>query len=714
MKGHRQRDRSDCAAACLACIADHYRLRLSPAFLRRELGTTAAGTSAAELLRVAGRLGFSARGVKGPIDALVSVPLPAIAHCLIDGRHLHYVVLAAWDARSARVMDPAVGRVQRWTRKQFAEAWSGILIILAPSTGFEPGNRTVAPWRRLAGLLRPHAGLLLQAFAGSVFLTVLGLASSFYVQVIVDSVIPSDNRQLLNLVAVAMLAVLAFRLAVGFGQSLISLHLAQRIDVALILTYYRHLLHLPSSFFDTMRVGEITSRVADAVKIRTFLNGTLLGLLLNPLIVLFSLGAFLLYSPEIAGLSCALLPVNLLIHWLSGRINRVWQRDLLEKSADFEAHLVESLQAQGTLRAFQLERWAAWRTETRLVRLLRTNWRATVATIATTSAVTAVTSLYAIAILWLGARLVLSARLTPGELMSCYTLSGYLTGPLAAIVGANAAIHETLAATDRLFEIIDLELEKDHGLVAAATVFSTGSEIRFEQVSFRHPGRASGLTDLSFSLPAGRITLLAAESGGGKSTLLGLLQRNHQPDSGRILLGNCDLRHFRLTGLRSALAVVPQEIRLLSGTVLENLAPGVAEPDPARLLELCRRLGALDFIEKLPRGFLTHLPENGRNLSGGQRQRLALVRAFYRDVPILLLDEPTSALDTAAEQRVIDLLEERRAAGRTIVIAAHDSRLAGIADRVITLSAGTVGAIREISHPVARPAPGSISAQIPA
>jgi ATP-binding cassette subfamily B protein len=146
---------------------------------------------------------------------------------------------------------------------------------------------------------------------------------------------------------------------------------------------------------------------------------------------------------------------------------------------------------------------------------------------------------------------------------------------------------------------------------------------------------------------------------------------------------------------------VPQEIQLLSGTVLENLAPDDAAPDPSRLLELCRRLGALEFIERLPRGFLTHLPENGRNLSGGQRQRLALVRAFYRAGPVLLLDEPTSALDAVAAQRVIDLLGERRAAGNTIVIAAHDSPLAAIADRIVTIAGGGVVSVRDRTPPLA-------------
>lgn len=696
MKSYKQRDLTDCGAACFAWLCDHHGLRLPVARLRGELGTNRTGTNAAMLVQAARRLGFTAKGVKGPAEALPTVPLPAIAHCLIDGKLMHYVVLVGWDRRHARVMDPAVGRVEKWTHEKFKSVWTGVLILLAPGEDFKTGDHTVPPWRRLWRLLRPHRSVMTQAFVGAVVTTILGLGMSVYVQKIVDHVIPDGNRQLLNLLGVCMLVLLGFRLLLGWGQSLLSLRLAQKIDVALILAYYRHLLRLPQPFFDAMRVGEITSRVGDAVKIRNFLNQTLLNLLLNPLIVAFSLGAMLFWSWKLALLSLALVPANALIYWAVNRLNREYQRKLMERAADLDAQLVESLNVQPLVRSCRLEEFSTLRTEVRLVRLLKTAWRAALGAFGSNTAATFVTQAYLIALLWIGAGLVLDAGLTPGQLMSCYTLAGYLTGPITALIGMNVSIQEALIATDRLFEVMDLAIEPDRGCIG----FEPGlaGDIRFDGVDFQHAGRVATLRGISLTLPAGRISALVGASGCGKSTLLALIQRLYPVPAGRIFIGEHDIQYYRLESLRRHLAVVPQQTRMLTGTVLENLAPGDYQPDMRRLLRICREVGILDFIEKLPQGFFTHLSENGATLSGGQRQRLALVRALYSDAPILLLDEPSSALDAEAELVLMKILQRLRQEGRTIVLAAHSNRLLEVADQIVILSEGCVTSIRHASN----------------
>ena len=684
----KQRDITDCGAACLGCVAAHYRKKFPVARLRQLAGTNQKGSTALGMVEAARRLGFTAKGVRGGVEALPTVPLPAIAHCLIDQRLLHYVVLVEWAPKHAKVMDPAIGRVEKWSHEKFKSVWTGVLILIAPGDSFQPGDHTVSPWSRLWNLLQPHKAVLVQAFVGAVVTTILGLSMSVYVQKIVDHVIPDGNRQLLNLLGVAMLAVLGFKLVLGWFQSLLSLRTAQRIDTTIMLAYYRHLLRLPQAFFDTMRVGEITSRVGDAVKIRNFLNSSLLSLLVNPLILVFSLTAMFFWSGKLALLSLALVPFNVVIYWLVDRRNKLYQRQLMERGADFSAQLVESLNAQPVIRRFQLEESAALRTETRLVRLMKTVWRSSLMGLGSGTASTLITQVYLIGLLWLGAGLVLDAGLTPGQLMSCYTLAGYLTGPIAALIGLNTSIQETLIATDRLFELMDLDLEKDQGIVEFTPQHA--HDIRIEGVTFKHAGRMATLQDITLTIPAGQITTLVGESGCGKSTLLALLQRLYLPEKGKILLGDVDLQYFQLSSLRRHLAVVPQQTHLLSGTVLENLAPGEYQPDMERILRICREVGVLEFIESLPQGFFTHLNENGANLSGGQRQRLALARALYLDAPILLLDEPSSALDAKAEEALMVLLQRLRAAGRTIVIAAHTPAVLTIADQVVTLASGRV------------------------
>jgi ATP-binding cassette subfamily B protein len=683
----KQSDASDCGPACLVAVARWHRLRLALGWTRRAVATTRAGTTIAGLIDGARQVGLLAKGVKGPPESLPSVPLPAIAHCRLPTGAFHFVVLFDWRKDFARVMDPATGRSEKWSRERFLGVWTGALIILAPGESFTTGDRTVRPWRRLWRLLQPHRTVFVQALLGAVVTTILGLGTSVYVQKIVDSVIPNGDRPLLNILAVAMLASIGLRAVLGFLQSTLSLQTAQKIDAALVLGYYEHLLRLPQTFFDTMRVGEITSRVADAIKIRNFLNGSLLALVLNPLVLVFSVGAQFAYSPLLALVSLALLPANLAVYGFMNALNRTWQRRILELGADLDAHLVESLGAQSLIRNFQLERNAAFRTENRLVRLLRATGQASLGAFTGGSAMGLATSVYTVALLWFGARLVLEARLSIGELMSCYALSGYLTGPMAALIGLNSSVQEATTATDRLFEIMDLEVVRDDGV---AEFDSTDADIIFEQVTFHHASRPPVVEEISFRIESGRITALAGPSGSGKSTLLALLQRIHSPDCGRIRLGAHDLRTYRIDSLRRNLACVPQQTQLLAGTVLENLAPADSIPDPPRVLAACRQAGALEFIERLPQGFLTLLGENGVNLSGGQRQRVAIARALYLNAPILLLDEPTSALDEQAEADLSCLLQQLRASGRTVIVAAHSPRLLALADCVIHLANGRV------------------------
>ena len=702
MPNFKQRDLNDCGVACLSYILSHYNKPKPVAQLRIATGTDQYGSTALGLISAAKLLGFTAKGAKGSLETLVTAPLPAIAHCLIDNNRLHFVVLVTWTPKFARVMDPAVGRVEKWSHEKFKSVWTGVLILMAPGENFQPGDHTISATRRLWRLLQPHQSVLAQAFVGAVLSTVLALAMSVYVQKIVDSVIPDGNRSLLNLLGVAMLAVLGFKLVLGIFQSLLSLRTAQKIDAALILGYYRHLLQLPQQFFDTMRVGEITSRVVDAVKVRNFLNSALLNLVLNPLILIFALAAMFFYSWKIAVLSLALLPGNALLYWFVDLRNRTYQRQIMERSADFDAQLVESLHAQPALRRFRLEPAANLKTEVRLVRLLKTGYRAAIASLGCGTAGSLLTQAYQIGLLWIGAGLVLDTQLTPGQLMSCYTLAGYLTGPLTALIGLNTSIQEALIATDRLFEIMDLELEKNTGSIVFTPEHAR--DLRFQAVSFRHAGRLATLSEVTLTLPAGRITALAGESGCGKSTLLALLQRLYLPEKGRITFGDIDAQYFTLDSLRRHLAVVPQATVLLSGTVLENLAPGDPAPDLEKILRLCREVGVLEFIEQLPQKFLTHLSENAANLSGGQRQRLALVRALYLDAPVLLLDEPTAALDTASENTVLALLQKLRDQGKTIIIAAHHPAVLAIADHVVHLTAGVVTRIDQAAR-AATPTP---------
>ena len=291
----KQHDITDCGAACLASIAAHYQLQLPIARIRQYAGTDKKGTNVLGLLEAAQKLGFDAKGVKGGLDSLSKIPKPAIAHVIVNKQLHHYVVIYKVTPSHITIMDPAVGKFQKKTLKAFAEEWTGVLVIMQPNTDFQKGSSKVSVYKRFWFLLKPHKFVLTQALVGAIVYTLLGFSTSIYIQKITDFVLVSGNTKLLNLLGVVMLGLLIIQYIISVYKDIFLIKTGQQIDARLILGYYKHLLKLPQSFFDTMRVGEIISRINDAVKIRHFINGVSLNLTVNVLILIFSFICYLFW-----------------------------------------------------------------------------------------------------------------------------------------------------------------------------------------------------------------------------------------------------------------------------------------------------------------------------------------------------------------------------------------------------------------------------------
>ena len=686
----RQHDQSDCGAACLDAIARHHGLRVPLTRIRRLASTDETGTNVLGMVEAAQRLGFVAKGVKAPPEALTTLPKPFIAHLVLPSGLQHYVAVATAAAGYVKVMDPADGELRKVKLDAFSRSWTGVLILLAPGGSFTAGNHTRGATSRFITLLRPHRGLLLQALLGAAIYTILGLATAVYVQKIVDHVLVGGNQNLLNLLSVAMLLILGAQIYIGTARSLITLRTGQHIDAALIMGYYRHLLALPQRFFDTMRTGELISRVGDAVKIRGFINDVAVDLLVSAMIVVLSAGVMLTYNVKLGLLVIAVIPLFALVFWTANGVHRQVLRKLMENAAELESHLVESLGAITTIKRFDLQPSAAARGESAFVRLLGSVYTSSKVGIYSGAASEALSRLAIVLALWVGAGLVIGGELTPGELMSFYALIGYFTGPATKLVGANRSIQDALIATDRLFEIMDLEVDGSGGAIIPPE--DSQRSLTFENVTFRYGAGAAVLREVDLRIEAGSITAIVGESGCGKSTLVALVHNLYTPSSGRVCVHGYDIRMLDQPWLRRHVAVVPQTISLFTGSIVDNIAPGSERPDMLRLLRICDDLGISDFVEELPAGFQTQVGENGVRLSGGQRQRICIARALYLGPDVLILDEATSSLDAISEAFVKHTLTRLRSAGRAVVVIGH--RLASIADadRIVVMEDGRITA----------------------
>ena len=633
-------------------------------------------------------LGFNAKGVKGDLEAITQIPLPTIAHIIVNGTMHHYVVIYKVYKGKISVMDPGPGKMVTYTLEEFSKIWTGVLILLEPNEYFEQRNDKTSIYSRFWNLIQPHKSILIQALLGALIYTILGLSTSIYIEKITDYVLIDGNTRLLNILSVGMIIILIFQIYIGSMKSVLMLQTGQKIDKHLILGYYKHLLDLPQRFFDTMKIGEITSRISDAVKIRTFINDASIQIFVNIFTIIFSFALMFTYYWKLALIIAIVIPLYFLIYWITNKLNKKVERQLMEDSADLESHLVESLNSVRTIKQFGLEIFENNKTDNHFSKLLKTIYKSVLNSLFSGSSSEFLSRIFTIILLWVGSKYVIDQTITPGELLSFYALIGYFTSPVMELIGLNKTIQNAVIAADRLFEIMDLEREE------ATDKFELTREnignIEFKNVEFSYGSRVDVFKDFSCFIPKGKTTAIVGESGSGKTTIASLLQNLYPLKNGKITIGDYDLNYISNYSLRNLVSTVPQQIDLFSGNVIENIALGEDFPDVQRILDVSKGIGILEFIENLPNGFQTHLGENGAMLSGGQKQRIAIARALYKDPEILILDEATSALDTESEQIIQKTLIDFKNKGRTMIIIAHRLSTIAFADNILVLEKGNL------------------------
>jgi ATP-binding cassette subfamily B protein len=680
-----QHDVTDCGPAVLATVARTHGLRLSVGRIREMAGTDTRGTNLLALRETAQRLGFSAKGAEGDYEALLEIPLPVVVHVRI-GSLDHFVVVHRVGRKRVLIADPARG-LRRMSREEFEAIWTRVLLLLEPTEGIRSVEPSVSPVGRLLSVMRPHRGLLTEAFVCAVAFTLLGLAVSFYVKFLIDRVFVRGEIDTLHVVGLGMILIFVFRGLFGAFRQYLMIHLAQKIDVTLILGYYDHVLGLPMSFFKSRRVGEILSRLNDVSRIRALVGGTTLVLLLDATMVVFASVVMFYFDARLALVAFAGIPIlATLVSVLHRPIRRI-QRRVMEEAAEVEANLVESVTGVATLKSYNAERLARRKTEKGFIRMIHSLFRGgMIGTAADVSGMTVAAS-GSLAVLWYGAVLVLRGEMSVGELMFFNSLMGFLFEPAARLTSVNGQIQDALIATERLGEILDLSDE--YARQEGGSDREIEGTLRFEGVSFRYGSRERVLHEIDLEIGAGETVALVGESGSGKTTLANLIPRFHDPEEGAILLDGIDLRDYELRHLRSSIGHVSQDPFLFTGTVRENISLGRPDADFSEIVDAARKANIHDFVMSLPERYDTVLREFGSSLSGGQKQRLAIARALLVDPRILILDEATSSLDSESEAIIQSMLRDYRR-GRTTLVIAHRLSTVALADKIVVLSEGRV------------------------
>ncbi len=693
-----QYDMTDCGAACLATVCKQYGLSTPITKIREAAGTDTEGTNVAGMLEAAEKLGFSAKGVKGEAEALLSeFPLPAIAHVIKEGGLMHYVVIHKITKEQVIIADPADGLVT-YKFEDFTRIWSGVLILLVPTSEFKKGKETKGLFERFLHLLKPQKGIVLQVFAASLLYTALGLLGAFYMQFLLDDILPYNMSKTLNILSIGVLVLYTFQMLLSLFRSHLLLFLSQKLDIALLLGYYEHILKLPMNFFGTRRVGEIISRFQDAGHVRDAISGATLTIMIDTIMVI--VGGIILYMQN-----ALLFGITLVVALLYGVVVVSFNKTLkkgnkatMENNAQLTSYMVESLNGIQTVKVFNAEKKVGIETETKFIKLLRSIFKLSFTTNLQGFFKGLIELLGGVVILWIGANQVLQGDMSVGNLITYNSLLIYFLNPIKNLINLQPQLQTAMVAAERLGEILDLEIENGEEESRKMEPKHLEGEISYKNVTFKYGQRQNVLEEINLEIKPGERIALVGESGSGKTTLAKLLLNLYPLEEGEILIDNNNILDIKREVLRTKIAYVPQETFLFSGTIMENLALGLERISMEEIVEASKMAKAHDFINELPLRYETLLDENGANLSGGQRQRLAIARAILKKPNILILDEATSNLDSITEAAIESTIRQLSRSMSTIIIA-HRLSTIKLCDRIYVLDKGRIvetGAHKEL------------------
>ena len=637
----------------------------------------------ADLLRAARRFPVKAKICASAVARLARTPLPAIAR-LTSGA---YVVLGSVAEDRVLLQGEHDERPVVLSMEDFARAWSGRLILLSKRTTLaDPARRFGIGW--FWGAIGKYRRVLYEVLIASFVIQLFGLATPLIFQNVIDKVLVHRGLSTLEVLVAGLALISLFDVTLSGLRTYLFTHTCNRIDVELGSRIFRHLLALPLAYFQARRVGDSVARVRELETIRQFLTSSAITLVLDLFFGVIFLSVMYLYSPQLALIVTATLPLYAIV---SIGVTPAFRRRLEEKfqrGAENQAFLVESVTGMETIKAMAVEPLMHRRWEEQSAGYVAASFRAATIGNLATQATNLISKITTVLTLFIGAGLVIRNAMTVGELVAFTMLAGQVSGPVLRLAQVWQDFNQVKISVERLGDILNTPVEPQRA--GAQTGIALKGDISFERLSFRYgPDSQPVLRDVSLKIKAGEVVGIVGPSGSGKSTIAKLIQRLYLPEAGRVLVDGYDTSLIDPTWLRRQIGVVLQENILFNCTVRENIALADPAMPLERVIQAAQLAGAHEFIGRMPQGYDTPIGERGLSLSGGQRQRLAIARALVSDPRVLIFDEATSALDYESES-IIQENMRKIVEGRTVIIIAHRLSTVRAADRILTIEDGAI------------------------
>ncbi len=682
-----QAEEMDCGAACLAMICRHYGIPMTLGKLRELANVTTEGATLDSLASVGESLGFTARGVQCTYESLLGFDLPFIAHW--EG--YHYIVVYGVSKRWVWIADPGVG-FRKLSVEDFERGWHGTCLLFSASQDLAQRAAARSPWLRFIAYLTPYRQILLHLFLATFVIQLLGIVPPLIIQNILDGVVVHQNIGLLHLLILGLIVSNVFSQLMSTIRAYLSNFMVRNMDCAMISQFFKHTLSLPFSFFAKRKTGDIFARFQENQTIRAFLTESTITTVLNLLMVVIYFSVMFLYNVKMTLILIAfVIPIMALTVLATPKLKN-YARDVFTASTDAKAYLMEALGGVETVKGMGIERSVRLKWEKKYAKALEVQYQAQSFHIKVGLASQLLHAATTIAILWMGANLVLARELSIGQLIAFNALMGSVLSPLMGLVGLWGLLNDAGVAMERLGDVLDIEPEqKPSEMPSRVVIPDLQGAVRLENVYFRYGGNETPyvLENISVDIKPGQMVAIVGRSGSGKTTLAKMLVGFYPPSEGKIMVDGYDLAVIDEEYYRAQIGYVMQSNLLFSGTIAENIASGDDGSERRRIEDVAKMADAHAFIAKMPLGYEQVVGERGVGLSGGQIQRLCIARALYHDPRLLVFDEATSALDTQSERNILGNMQEILR-GRTAVVIAHRLSTIMRADKILVLYEGAI------------------------
>ncbi|MEP3674589.1 ABC transporter transmembrane domain-containing protein [Sulfitobacter sp.] len=552
-------------------------------------------------------------------------------------------------------------------------------------------SRRIGALRALLPFLRPYRGLMVAALFALVSTAMISLTLPLAVRRVVDT-FNDGEAALLDQYFIAAMAI-AGLLAVGSAlRYALVTRLGERVVADIRKATFDRVIAMSPVFYERIMTGEVLSRITtDTTLILSVIGSSISIALRNFLTFIGGLVLMLLTSAKLAGLVLLIVPAIVVPILILGRRLRVMSRENQDWIAASSGNASESLSAVQTVQAFTHEDGS----RAQFAAMTESSFESARRRIRTRALLTSIVIFLAFAgvvgVLWIGARDVRAELMTVGALVQFVIYAVMVAGAVAALSEIWSELQRAAGATERLVDLLESEDPVNDPAEGQSLPEPVQGHIRFEDVTFRYPSRpeVAALDAVTLEIKPGETVAFVGPSGAGKTTIIQMILRFYDPQSGRVTFDGIDLRDMARDTFRRQIAIVPQDPMIFAATARENIRFGRPEATDAEIESAARAAAADTFINALPDGYDSYLGERGVMLSGGQKQRIAIARAILRAAPVLLLDEATSALDAESERAVQAAVEEL-SADRTTLIVAHRLATVKKADRIVVLDGGRI------------------------